>query len=85
MDPEGLVPCRREHSLLCRRDVGLQDMTIRQGSDTFGFGGGIYNDGTVTISNSTLSDNLAAPVPLNGCSYPHFRICSQRSPARHSN
>jgi hypothetical protein len=37
----------------------VQDMTIRQGSDIFGFGGGIYNSGTLTISNSTLSGNSA--------------------------
>ena len=37
----------------------IQDMTIRQGSDIFGFGGGIYNSGTLTISNSTLSGNSA--------------------------
>ena len=37
----------------------IQDMTISHGSDIFGFGGGIYNSGTVAINNSTLSDNCA--------------------------
>jgi hypothetical protein len=37
----------------------IQDMTISHGSDIFGFGGAINNSGTVTINNSTLSDNSA--------------------------
>src|SRR5712692_8996698 len=38
----------------------IQDMTIRNGSSiTYGYGGGIYNLGTLTLSNSTLTGNAA--------------------------
>jgi CSLREA domain-containing protein len=38
-------------------DVTLDRLTIRNGSATNG--GGIYNDGTVTVTNSTIRDNTA--------------------------
>ena len=41
-----------------------QDADISQEDDgdyyTIGYGGGIFNSGTLTVSNSTLSDNSAS-------------------------
>ena len=36
----------------------LNDLTIANGSS--GYGGGIYNDGTLTVTNSTFSGNSAS-------------------------
>jgi hypothetical protein len=37
----------------------LNALTVANGSNSFGSGGGLYNDGTVTISNSTFANNSA--------------------------
>jgi hypothetical protein len=39
--------------------VDISGLTIADGSVTNNYGGGIYNDGTLTVSNSTLSGNSA--------------------------
>ena len=40
--------------------VSLNNLTIENGDDTSGvFGGGIFNDGTLTLTNSTVSGNTA--------------------------
>jgi hypothetical protein len=46
--------------------VGLSKVTIRNGSAHYG-GGGIFNDGTLAIINSTISGNVALrPLPNGG-------------------
>jgi hypothetical protein len=40
-------------------NVTLSALTITNGNAGSGFGGGIYNNGTLTVSNSTLSSNTA--------------------------
>jgi len=43
---------------VARAHVTLSQVTIRNGHASLGGGGGIYNIGTLTISNSTVSGNL---------------------------
>ena len=45
----------RPFSIAANTTVTFNDIIIRQGS--INSGGGIYNEGTVTINNSTISDN----------------------------
>jgi hypothetical protein len=56
--------------LLCAVAIPVHATTITGSGRDFkepGFGGGIYAVGTVTISNSTLSDNLVLNYGNGGC------------------
>ena len=39
--------------------VTISNMTVRNGNATAGNGGGIYNEGALTVNNATISDNTA--------------------------
>jgi hypothetical protein len=41
--------------------VTLSGLTIANGNSTGSVGGGIYNDGTLTVTSSTISGNFASP------------------------
>ncbi|MDZ8082884.1 MAG: hypothetical protein RMX35_27945 [Nostoc sp. DcaGUA01] len=53
----------RVFQVLTGATLTLSELTISGGKATNG--GGIYNSGTLAVSNATIADNLAAGVPLN--------------------
>ena len=50
----------RRRRYLQRRHAIVRNSTFSANSANYGYGGGISNRGTLTVSNSTFSDNSAA-------------------------